>query len=110
MEIHFSSNRCKDMLTDSERLKKELSFKTSKALVKRLFELEAMDNDKELLSSGLDNPHYLKGNFKGYVAWSIDRKYRLILEFDECSDNKNNKVTIKGVVDYHGAKDEWIIA
>ena len=111
MEVLFSNETCASYFTDANLMRKKLDAKIVKAIYKRFFELQSFETSSELLVSGLDHPHYLTGNYKGLIAWSIDRKYRLILSFSNEKENKKTqKVIIKGVVDYHGNKDKWIIA
>lgn len=111
MEILFSNEACASYFCDANLMKKKFNSKITKAIYKRYFELEAFDTSADLIVSGLDHPHYLTGNFKGLLAWSIDKKYRLILDFKPLARNdKKQKVIIKGVVDYHGTKNKWIIA
>lgn len=111
MNISFSNGTCASYFCDANLMKKKLNQRTVKAIYKRYFELQAFETSADLIVSGLDHPHYLTGNFKGLLAWSIDRKYRLILDFKPLGrDEKEQKVIIKGVVDYHGTKNKRIIA
>ena len=59
-------------------------------------------------------PHLLEDNLKGCFGISITGNYRLIVEpksnkLDNISLKKCKTIIVKGVVDYHGGKNEWII-
>ncbi len=111
MEVIFSNETCAAYFTDANLMKRKLDAKIIKAIYKRFFELQAFESSSDLIVSGLDHPHYLTGNYKGLLARSVDKKYRLILSFSNIEKGETKQVaTIKGVVDYHGAKDKWIIA
>lgn len=111
MEVTFSNETCASYFNDANLMRRKLDAKIIKALYKRFFELQAFESSSDLIVSGLDHPHYLAGNYKGLLARSIDKKYRLILSFSGGEKDKKNQIAIiKGVVDYHGSKDKWIIA
>lgn len=111
MEVLFQNESCASYFMDAQLMKKKLDAKIVKAIYKRFFELQSFESSADLIVSGLDHPHYLTGNYKGLLAWSIDKKYRLILSFSEYTkEDRTQKAIIKGVVDYHGNKDKWIIA
>lgn len=68
------------------------------------------------MGSGIDNPHLLKSDLYGCISWSISGNVRLILDLDLKPNElyspeiaTRTKICIKGVVDYHGGKDEWLI-
>ena len=86
----------------------------TKILKTRLNQLEASSNFKEYLDIGLGKPHSLTGNLSGYYGLQLNRNYRLIVEpltesLDIESLKKCQNINIKGVLDYHGTKHEWLI-
>lgn len=87
---------------------------SAKALKKRLNELEATENFKDLLEQGLGNPHLLTGELKGFCSIKLDASRRLIIQpvSEDLSDaalRKCSEYIMEGVVDYHGEKYNWII-
>lgn len=82
---------------------------------KRLNQLQATDNFNEyLLKIGLGKPHSLKGNLEKCYGIFISKNYRLVVEpVSENLDLESLKackvLNIKGVLDYHDGKEEWII-
>jgi len=86
----------------------------AKIAKRRCAQIIAMPNFSEYLALGLGNPHSLTGEFNGFYSVSIIGSKRLILE-PICADLSAeslkvcNELILKGVVDYHGQKDEWII-
>lgn len=92
------------------RLKKEHSI----AVKKRLDHLRAAPNFFTFLNLRLGQPHRLEHDLKDCYAVNISANYRLIIEpvteaFDNDSLLNCNTVIIKGVMDYHGGKCNWII-
>lgn len=108
MNIRFENSEFENTLLDARALKKRIDNDLSKNIYKRLFQLSSLCDSKEFFVCGLDNPHPLKGDLKGYIGWSIDKKYRLILSFN--NTEKQDEVIVKGIVDYHGDKNKWLIA
>ena len=58
------------------------------------------------MNTGLGIPHPLSNKLKDYYAIRITGNYRLIVRPESLS---SDKIIIKGVLDYHGDKNEWII-
>lgn len=86
----------------------------TKALIKRLNQLRAASNFKEYLEMALGKPHLLLGELHKCYGIHLNKNYRLIVEpivdsLDIESLKKCQKINIKGVVDYHAGKYEWII-
>lgn len=66
------------------------------------------------LTTGLGKPHPLYENLKGYYGVTVTGNVRLVIRPDEEVTEpevlqKCDRVIIKGVMDYHGRKNEWII-
>ena len=63
---------------------------------------------------GLGNPHPLSGNLDRCYSISVTANFRLVVEPESDSlDMESLKVCeniiIKGVLEYHDGKNEWII-
>lgn len=81
---------------------------------KRFDQLRAAENFGQYLNTGLGKPHPLHADLKGYYATHITGNLRLIVmpeseNLDPESLRECSTVIIKGVMDYHGQKYEWII-
>jgi len=66
------------------------------------------------LKTGLGKPHSLVGDLNGWYGIAISGNIRLIVkpdmeESDDASFEKCDSVIIRGLVDYHGRKNEWLI-
>ncbi len=95
-------------------MKKEIGDDRARATKKRLDQLKAALNFSSYLTTGLGKPHPLYENLKGYYGVTITGNMRLIVKPDaeslEPEALKECKtVVIKGVMDYHGRKNEWLI-
>lgn len=116
MKIEFVNSRVEEIFLDLKKMSKKHGAVLTKAIHKRYAQLVALSNVKELMLSGLDNPHILKGDFHRYVGWSITGNIRMILDIglqegEQYGEGvaQRTTITIMGVCDYHGNKDEWII-
>lgn len=74
----------------------------------------ASPNFQLFISLGLGKPHRLYGDLNKCYGISITGNYRLIVkpvcnEIDINSLKCCDTVIVKGVVDYHGEKYNWII-
>ena len=116
MELEYSNNKVKKAFTDGAYLLKTVGLPRAKAIKLRKDQLEAFQNIRELMMSGIDNPHLLSGNLHGCIGWSVTGNLRIILDLKLEKNEaygleiaRREKICIKGVTDYHGGKDEWII-
>jgi len=80
----------------------------------RYDQINAMPNFSEYIDFGLGKPHSLEGEFAGCYGVSVTGKIRMILkpvseDLSPESLKTCDEVILKGVVDYHGQKNEWII-
>ncbi len=81
---------------------------------KRFDELIAFPNFKTYLECGLGKPHLLTGNLNKLYSINLNKNYRLIVEplVEEVNDinlKECKNINIKGVVDYHEEKINWLI-
>ena len=86
----------------------------AKRAKQRIDQINAIPRFNEYVMLGLGNPHVLAGDFEGYYGVSLTGNTRIILkpiseDLSVESLSKCEEVILKGVVDYHGQKDEWII-
>jgi plasmid maintenance system killer protein len=104
----------KDLFVDFTKMQKKCGVEVTRAIKKRLNQLSAAKDFSEYLSIGLGKPHALSTNMDGLYAVSITGNLRLIIspvsaDFGAVSLTKCDTILIKGVIDYHGTKNEWII-
>ncbi|MHB8170271.1 MAG: hypothetical protein ACYDG6_01830 [Thermincolia bacterium] len=96
-------------------MKKAIGNERARATKKRIDQLKAAVNFSVYLTTGLGKPHPLYENLKGYYGITITGNVRLIVKPDaECLDSQALKecdtVIVKGVMDYHGRKNEWFVS
>ncbi len=114
MEIAYENNDVKNVFTDFELMKKKIGIEKTKAVKKRLDQLKAAPNFSIYLTTGLGKPHPLFENLKGYYGIGITGNYRLVIKPDSINLNPEELINcdtfiIKGVMDYHGRKIDWLI-
>lgn len=114
MKFEYSKPSVEKCFNDFNLMRKEIGDELAKGVKKRLGELRAAANFSIYLSTGLGKPHPLSGNLKGFYSISISGNFRLIVKpeapgLDPESLEKCDLIIIRGVVDYHGQKHEWLI-
>ncbi len=114
MLIEYESESVREIFNNFDLMKKEIGNDRARATKKRLDQLKAALNFSIYLTTGLGKPHPLYENLKGYYGVTITGNMRLIVKPDaeslEPEALKECKtVVIKGVMDYHGRKNEWLI-
>ncbi len=112
--IEYDDRTVLKYFNNFELVKKELGHNIAKATKKRVNQLKASANFGVYLTTGLGKPHPLYENLKGYYGITITVNVRLIVRPDteslEPEVLKNcDTVIIKGVMDYHGRKNRWLI-
>ena len=108
MKIEYEDNRTKKIFLDFDQLYTIMGFDLQKKLKLTLNRLEAAINFREFLNLGLGKPHSLQNNLKGYYGVTLSGNVRLIVKPAE-EDLDSTVFVLKGVCDYHGSKEEWII-
>ena len=115
LQIEYHDEKVRKIMCDAKVFQKKVNLDIAKSIKRRMNQLEATDNFNEYLTKvALGKPHPLEGNLKGCFAISISPNYRLIIEpletkLDMESLKKCRKINIKGVLEYHGGKNEWLI-
>ena len=117
MELEYSNAKVEKAFTDWRYLQKIVGLQLTKAIKKRKDQLESFQNIYEFMGSGIDNPHPLNGDLYGHISWSITGNLRIIFDLNLAKNEiynleipKRERICTKGVVDYHGGKNEWIIS
>ena len=115
MQLKYQYEKVRKILCDAKTLQKKVGLEIGKTIKKRLNQLESADNFNQYLTKiALGKPHPLQGNLEKCYGISITANYRIVVEPLETELDieslKNCKIlNIKGVLDYHGGKNEWII-
>lgn len=103
-----------DVARSRNLLQKKIGKDRAFALKKRKNQMEAAPNFKSYLSYHIGNPHLLHGDLEGLYGVDINAHTRLIIEpmsedLSAESLAKCDTVILKGLVEYHGDKNEWLI-
>ena len=114
MRFKYENATVKEYFEDFELMKKKTGIEVAKNTKKRCNELKAAENFAIYLKTGLGKPHSLVGDLNGWYGIAISGNIRLIVkpdmeESDDASFEKCDSVIIRGLVDYHGRKNEWLI-
>ncbi len=114
MKLKYENPSVEKHFSDFDLMKKKIGKDLTRNAKKRYDQLKAAANFSIYLSLGLGKPHLLVGNLKGCCGISISGNFKLVVKpdtesLDPVSLKKCDSVIIKGVVDYHGQKHEWLI-
>lgn len=115
MQFVYQDEKVHKILCDAKTLQRKVGLEMGRKIKQRMNQLEAAENFNQYLTKiALGKPHRLEGNLNKYFGISITANYRIVVEPLETELDieslKNCKVlNIKGVLDYHGGKNEWII-
>lgn len=114
MIIILHNPKIKKIINNDEKLIKTLGKELSRKVKQRINEMTAAPNFKDYLDYGIGKPHPLTGDLDNLYGISLNKNIRLIVEpLVEKRTNESLKmceeINIKGVVEYHGNKKEWII-
>ncbi len=112
LEVH--NKKLKGILQNADTLKKIIGLELSRMVLRRCNELMSADNFKDYLSYGIGRPHLLEGNLNGFYGIRLNANYRLIVEplvdqINEKTLKECKNINIKGVMDYHDGKYNWLI-
>lgn len=112
LEVH--DKKLKRIMQNADTLKKEIGLELARMVLRRCNELMSADNFKEYLSYGIGRSHLLEGNLNGFYGIRLNANYRLIIEplINQINDNtlkECKNINIKGVMDYHDGKYNWLI-
>lgn len=115
MQLICSNSDVQKIIIEPKKIQKKIGLEMAKTLIKRINQLESTDNFNEYITQvRLGKPHALSENLDGYYGIYISKNYRLVVEpicesLDLESLKECRKLDIKGVLEYHDGKNEWII-
>ena len=115
MQIEYERDSVEKYFKNFNLMIKKCGHERTRSIKRRFDQLKAATTFSKYLETGLGRPHQLLENLKGCYAVSVTGNIRLIIRPDsESIDlkllNECDTVIIKGVLDYHGTKNEWIIS
>ncbi len=102
------------IINDNDKLIKKVGLELAKKIRLRINQMKAAPNFKAYLDYGIGKPHPLTGDLNDLFGVSLTQNVRLVIEpLIEKRDNESlavcKNINIKGVMDYHGDKKEWLI-
>ena len=114
MQLEIHDPKVKKIINDADKLVRTIGLEMARMIKKRMNEMQAAPNFNEYVEYGIGKPHPLSGNLDNLYGISLTKNHRLIVEpltekLDADSLRECKNVNIKGVMDYHGGKNEWII-
>jgi len=114
VKLQYENHTLEAYFDDLELMQKKIGKELTRNIKKRCDQLIAAANFSIYLATGLGKPHPLVADLEGYWSISISANMRLIVKpVAESSDPASFKnceaVIVKGVMDYHSQKQEWLI-
>lgn len=114
LNLKYEKSSVEKYFENFDLMSKEKGKDLTRAVKKRYDQLKAAANFSIYLKTGLGKPHPLYENLKGCYGISVNGNIRLIVRpdvegLDPDSLKRCDTVIIKGVMDYHGKKHEWLI-
>lgn len=122
MELEFANSSIQEYISDlcdiansKNLLQKKIGLILTKATKKRINQLNVAVTFQRYLDFRIGSPHSLTGDLSGYYGVDLDSHTRLIIQPvppDLSAEALKicETVRIIGIVDYHGDKNEWVIA
>lgn len=114
MDIEVHNPKVEKIINNDDKLIRKIGINLAKKVKQRINEMKASPNFKDYLDYGLGKPHPLSCDLDDLYGISLTQNIRLIVEpLIEKRDDESlricKNVNIKGVVEYHGEKKEWLI-
>lgn len=122
MTIIYANPKIQLLFSDLENvagsrklLQKQIGIDLARMSKTRMKQLKAARFFKNYLDNHIGNPHSLEGNLNTFYGVDLNAHIRLIIQPvppDLSSEALKicEIVKIIGIVDYHGGKNEWLIA
>ena len=111
MRITYANSRVEKFFTDYGAMKKKLPDSWVRTIKKHIDRLEAAEKFEDFLRLRLGKPEPLRGYLRPTYSVHVTANVRLILELDAEQNMVMlcREITIEGVSDYHGGKENWYI-
>ena len=103
-----------DVMHSKSLLRKTIGVDLARQIKKRYDQIRAFSSFYSFQASGYGKVEALTGDLKGYYSVRLNSNYRLIIKPKSIDLNTNSlkecdTVIIKGVIDYHGRGNNWLI-
>ncbi len=111
MEILYANNKVRKCFEDYNQMQRIIPYDWARTIKKHMDRLQAAQCFGDFLTLGLGKPEWLKGYSSVHYSLRVTPNVRLVLELDVPADQVNmcTEVTVEGVCDYHGGKENWYI-
>lgn len=111
MRITYASQRVEKYFSDLGKLQKVLGFEWTRTIKKHLNNLRAAECFGDFLKLGVGKPEQLLGYKEITYSLRVSPNARLIIELNAAQDTIMicEEISIEGVSDYHGSKENWYI-
>lgn len=122
MKIEYANSDIQALFSDLEDvtgsknlLQKKIGLQLTKKTKMRITQIKAAQTLQKYIDFHIGNPHTLTGDLDTYVGVDLDKHIRLIIQpVPPDTSAEALKICevakIIGIVDYHGGKNEWLIA
>lgn len=122
MTIVYANPKIQILFSDLENvagskklLQKQIGIDLARMSKTRMKQLKAARFFKNYLDNHIGNPHSLEGNLDTFYGVDLNAHIRLIIQPvppDLSPEALKTCETVKiiGIIDYHGGKNEWLIA
>ena len=115
MQFEYQDEKVRKIICDAKVLQRKVGLEIGKKVKQRMNQLESAENFNQYLTKiGFGKPHPLVGDLDKCYGIYITANFRMVVEPLETELDmeslKNCKLlNIKGVLEYHDGKNEWII-
>ncbi len=115
MQFEYQDEKVRKILCDAKVLQRKVGLEIGKKVKQRVNQLKAAENFNQYLTKiGFGKPHPLVGDLDKCYGIYITANYRMVVEplqteLDMESLKNCKLLNIKGVLEYHDGKNEWII-
>ena len=115
MQFEYQDEKVRKIICDAKALQRKVGLEIGRKVKQRMNQLESAENFNQYLTKiGFGKPHPLVGDLDKCYGIYITANFRMVVEPLETEMDmeslKNCKLlNIKGVLEYHDGKNEWII-
>ena len=114
IEIKHDNNKVKKLFDNNyKKMIPKVGLDLTKTIKKRISQIKASSSFYAYLQTKIGKPERLSGADDNKYSIHLSANYRLIVQpittgFDREDLLKCDSIYVKGVVDYHGDKENWI--
>lgn len=114
IEIKHNNNKVEKLFNDNyKKLLPKVGLELTRTIKKRINQIKSSSSFYAYLQMNIGKPERLSGANNDKYSIHLSANYRLIVQpittgFDKEDLLKCDSIYVKGVVDYHGDKENWI--